>query len=307
MDILTLTVNPAIDKSVKVDGLIPEKKLRCIEPVYDAGGGGVNVARAIKKLGGDSLAVYLAGGPSGQMMEELLDHEGVTQKMMPIKGRTRENFIAYDIRTQQQYRFGMPGPAVQNNEWEQCLAYIKQLEQAPGYLVASGSLAPDIPADFYARLAKIAGDRNIKLVLDTSGDALKRTLEEGVYMFKPNLSELMSLTGNDHINDQQIIKAGQELIDAGKCTLILVSLGARGALLITAGGHEHVTPPTVHPKSTVGAGDSMVAGMVYALSQQQEPVKALRYGVAAGTAATMNAGTALCNKEDVDWILELME
>ena len=300
MKIVTLTINPALDKSSSVAGIAPEKKLRCLSPIYEPGGGGINVSRAIRKLGGESIALFTAGGSAGEMLHQLLEAEGVRNQTISTQNWTRENFIVVDSLTNQQYRFGMPGAVLDEKEWKSCLETLETLAQNADYVVASGSLPEGVPTDFYARVAAIAKAQNARCVLDTSGEALLLAAGEGVFMLKPNLGELSALAGKASITALEQEHLAQALIEEGKAEVIVVSLGKQGAMLATKDQIEYVQAPTVHSQSTVGAGDSMVAGMVLALSQGKSYTEMVQYGVAAGTAATMNAGTQLCKKTDVE-------
>ena len=304
--IVTLTFSPCIDKTASVPELIPEKKLRCSSPILQPGGGGINVARAIKKLGGEATAVYPAGGYTGRYFNVLLEKENVLAMIIETKNETRENIIIVDESKNQQYRFGMPGTPLTEDEWQQCLSAIEKTD-AVRYVVASGSLPPGVPLDIYARLAVIARKKDAKLIVDTSGEALKYAADEGVYLLKPNLGELASLTGVKQIAQDEIVNLAKKLILKGSCEILVVSMGENGAMLITSNENYHVMPPHVQRRSTVGAGDSMVAGLVLALSKQQSLNEVLKYGVACGTAATMNPGTELCKKEDVEGLIESMK
>ncbi|EMR02256.1 1-phosphofructokinase family hexose kinase [Cesiribacter andamanensis] len=309
--IVTFTLNPALDKSSALERLMPEEKLRCDPPTWEPGGGGINVSRALKNLGGDSLCIYIGGGHTGQKMEELLRQEGIQQHRIEGKRPTRENFVVYEKSSGKQYRFGMPGEAVSQQELDACLEVIRQLPQEVKYLVASGSLPPGAPDDFYGQIAQMARERNIRCVIDTSGPALQKVTEVGGCLLKPNLSELSQLAGKDHINALEQEEIARELISQGKASMLAVSLGPRGAMLATKEHIEYVVPPTVKQNSTVGAGDSMVAGMVLALSLGKSQRDMIRWGVAAGTAATMTPGSELCRRQDVDdiynWIREKAE
>jgi 6-phosphofructokinase 2 len=303
--IVTLTLNPAIDKSTTVKAIAPDKKLRCSIPRFEPGGGGVNVSRAIKKLGGNSTAIYLAGGYSGNFYEDLLKQEGVQSCVIPIKGHTRENLIVVDESSNLQYRFGMPGPEVKEDEW---LSVIKIIEEAAGveYIVASGSLPDGVPVDFFARLAAAANNINAKLILDTSGEPLRNAVDDGVFMIKPNLGELSFLHGTEELHETDAIDAAKDIINKGGCQVMVISKGASGALLVTKNEVISSPSPTVKKRSTVGAGDSMVAGMVLALSYGWPWRDVLRYGIATGTATTINPGTELCKKEDVEKLYKLL-
>jgi 6-phosphofructokinase 2 len=297
--IITLTLNPAIDKSTSVKAIVPDRKLRCATPKFEPGGGGVNVSRALKRLGTTSSAMYLAGGYSGKFYEELLNKEGINSIVVPIEGNTRENMIVVDESANLQYRFGMPGPLIKETEWKQCLTTI---EQASGieYVVASGSLPEGIPNDFFCHLTGLAKKKNIRLVLDTSGEPLRQAVDDGVYMIKPNIGELSSLYGVEDLSDEDAVKAARDIISKGGCEVMVISMGASGALLVTNDEVVKSNAPTVKRKSTVGAGDSMVAGMLYAITQGYTWKQVLQYGIASGTATTMNPGTQLLKKEDVE-------
>ena len=300
--IVTLTVNPAIDKSTKFSGLVAEQKIRCEEPRFDAGGGGINVSKAIARLSGKSLAIFTAGGASGQMLEDLVQHEGIDYQVIKTKKWTRESFTAVDTLTNSQYRFGMPGAEINQEEADEILRKIEQLK--PEYLVASGSLPPKIGDDFYEKVANISQKIGSKLIIDTSGEPLKFAVNKGVYLLKPNVSELAKLVGSETLEMDEVDDAAREIISKGGCEIVVVSLGPQGAMLVTKDFCEHVSAPPVQKKSTVGAGDSMVGGMVWALSAGKTLQEMLRWGVACGSAATMNEGTQLFKKEDAQKLFE---
>jgi 6-phosphofructokinase 2 len=297
--VLTITLNPTIDKSTFVKSLIPDQKLRCGEAKFEPGGGGINVSRAIKRLGGDSEAWFLAGGHFGNFFIELIQKKDIKHQAFKIQNETRESLILFDESKQHQYLLDMSGPEVKEEEWQILLKAIEDLNSVE-YIVASGSLPPGIPVDFYGRIAKIAKNKGIKFVLDTSGEALKIALNEGVYLCKPNLRELGFLVGSEKMDIENAKIKAKEILDSQKSEVVIVSLGADGALVVTNDCTEHIRPPYAEKKSTVGAGDSMVAGMIFSLSKGKTLSEAFRYGIASGTAATMNAGTTLCKKEDAD-------
>ncbi len=296
--IVTLTVNPAIDKSTKFSGLVAEQKIRCEEPSLDAGGGGINVSKAISRLGGKSLAVFTAGGSSGKLLQDLLKKESIDYQAIVTKNSTRENFIAVDILTNSQYRFGMPGAEILPKEASEILKQIEQLK--PTYLVASGSLPTGLGDDFYEKVAAVSRKIGSRLIVDTSGEPLKMAIDEGVYLLKPNVGELAKLVGANTLEIDQVDEAAREIIAKGGCEIVVVSLGPQGAVLVTKDICEHIPAPSVQKKSTVGAGDSMVGGMVWALSTKKSMQEMLRWGVACGSAATMNEGTQLFKKEDAE-------
>ncbi len=303
--IVTITFSPCIDKSTTVPALIAEKKLQCTNPKLEPGGGGINVARAIKKLGGEAIAIYPAGGYSGNYFKALMQNENVQSVIIESANETRENIIVLEESTNQQYRFGMPGTTLLENEWQQCLTTVQEMKNVE-YIVASGSLPPGVPVDIFARIAAIAHKNNAKLIVDTSGEALKQAVNEGLYMIKPNLGELSSLLGKEELNIELVDDAARTIIAKGKCEVVVVSMGPAGAMLVTKELALQIMPPAVKRKSTVGAGDSMVAGMVLSLAENKSLTETVQYGVACGTAATMNPGTELCRKEDADYLYNII-
>lgn len=303
--IITLTINPSLDKSTHFTGLVAEQKMRCQTPHYDAGGGGINVSKAISKLGGSSLCVFTSGGSSGEMLEELIQKSGIESQVLKTKNWTRENFIAVDDATKSQYRFGFPGNELSETEIETLFATIKDFQT--DYLVISGSLNEGLPTNFYSKIAQIAKASGVKVIADTSGEALQKVLETGVYLVKPNIGELAKLIGVERLELSDVEKAAKKLIEKGSAEIIVVSLGAEGAILVTKDTTEFVAAPKAEKKSTVGAGDSMVGGMVWALSQNKTLKEVIQIGVCCGTAATMNEGTQLFKVEDVERFFEGMK
>jgi 6-phosphofructokinase 2 len=297
--IVTITFNPCIDKNISVNKLIPVKKIRSDSPDMEPGGGGINVARGIHRLGGNTTAIYLAGGYHGQLLTELLKKEELDILPVKIDDNTRESWMILENSSNKQYRFVMPGPAIKQSEW---LSLLSKLESVSGvkYIVISGSIPDSIPKNFIESIGTIAIQKNAKLIIDISGDALQRALTYGVYMIKPNLNELASVIIAFGLTEKSITAAAQEIVARGYCEVVVVSMGGAGALLVSKDIVSEIQPPPVNIKSTVGAGDSMVAGIVQSLVDKKNLEDALRYGVACGTAATMNQGTALFHVKDVE-------
>ena len=304
--IVTVTLNPAIDKSTGTDKIQPEKKVRCTELLVEAGGGGINVSKAIRKLGGESLALFTSGGRNGALLKDLLDQLSIPSFAIPVHGETRENFSVAESSTNAQYRFVMPGPSMNTEQIDQCLQALEQLPASVNLLVVSGSMPSGVPDTFLGNVATIARKKQLKLLIDSSGAALSKALEVGVYMVKPNLSELSQWVGREELQLHEVEEAAMQLVKSRKASVVVVSLGPAGALLVSEGLVKRIQAPTVKKKSTIGAGDSMVAGMAWMLSQQKSLQEVAMFGVACGTAATMNAGTALFETKDVyrlyDWI-----
>ena len=277
-EIVTLTMNPAIDFFAEVDRVVPDEKLRCGSARRDPGGGGLNVARAIRQLGGDAKPIFPAGGSTGELLESLLAEESLESRSVPVKELTRENFTAYEQGSDRQFRFILPGPRLAEDEREELLEAC--FDGEPDYLVASGSLPPGAPSDFYGAIAERAGEAGVRCILDTSGDALRDGVGAGVYLLKPNLRELAQIAGRDVSEDPDQEKAARALVDDGDAEVVVVSLGAAGVLLVTGAGSERIPAPTVQIRSKVGAGDSTVAGIVLALSRGEDVPTAVRFGVA---------------------------
>ena len=305
--ICTLTLNPALDIATMTDRVRATHKLRCATARYDPGGGGVNVARVICTLGGNATAVYTAGGPIGQSLQKLLDAASIPQLVVPIKGDTRVSFTVDERASNDQYRFIFPGPQLSLEEQERCLEAIASLDPPPRFLIASGSLPPGVSAGFYARVANLAKDLGAKFFLDTSGDALRETGREGVFLVKPNLRELSEFVGRELKTRQDQIAAGREMINDQRAQVVVLSLGADGALLVTAEASEHFPALDVPIRSAVGAGDSMLGGIVYSLSGGNLIRDAVRYGMAAGAAALMTQGTELNRREDTERLYRSMQ
>lgn len=303
--IVTVTLNPAVDKSCSVEQVVPERKLYCDEPIFHPGGGGINVARAVHVLGGDVLALWTCGGAVGQLLQSALDEDGVPHQPLVIEDMTRENLVVYEESSGQQFRFGMPGARMTPSEIEECVQRVRNLDPTPQYLVLSGSLPPHSDDALYARIGQ-ALPASCRIVVDARGKSLEAALESGVYMIKPNLRELALIAGREITKDAHITEICQRLIGEGKVEVIVVSLGSGGVQLFTKDTHQQIHAPTVKIRSKVGAGDSMVAGIVVTLCRGKPISDAVRYGVAAGSAAVMTKGTELCRKTDVERLYKEM-
>lgn len=303
--IVTLTLNPAIDKSSNVDLVEPEHKLRCDRPIYEPGGGGLNIARAVRNLKGRAHAVWTCGGFSGERLNNLLDgEENFSHQPVHIRAETRENLIVFETHSQRQYRFGMPGAEIQPDELDRVIEAIDRVPDMT-FLVASGSLPPGVPENFLIRLGEFAKMRGVRYVVDTSGSALRHVLDEAsLFLIKPNLRELCAIARCEVESDQGIRDAAESLIDDGRVEAVLVSLGAGGARLVHRKGTLHIPAPVVPIRSKVGAGDSTVAGVLLGLQRGLSLSDAARYGVAAGAAAVMTEGTGLCRADDTERLFE---
>ncbi len=301
-DILTVTLNPALDVLTTIDRVSDTHKMRCGPTLKHPGGGGVNVARVLHRLGAKCQAVYLAGDVTGERHRQLMREEGVPCHIVPIAEETRESFTAHETSTGNDFRFVLPGPNVSAAEYEACFDYVAQ-HLPKQFLVISGGLAPGVPKDFYARLTALAMQHGVRVVLDANGPALAEALKVGVYLFKPSLRELRDLMGHDLPDQDSQVAAAQQLIQSGQAEVVAISLGSDGAMVVSADQVWRARALQVNVQTTVGAGDSFVGGMVWALSRKDSLLKAFQFGMAAGAAALLAPGTSLCQASDVHQLL----
>lgn len=299
-DIVTLTVNPAIDIATSVECMTDTHKMRCAAVRSDPGGGGINVARVVHRLGGDCLAVYLAGGPMAERLAWLLTAEGLPFEQLRIGGETRENFSVTETSTHREFRFVMPGPVVSEAEWQHCLDRLDALHPAPLYLVLSGSLPLGVPEDFYARVIRMAKAHGSRVVLDTSGPTLRLALPSAPYLIKPSLNELRQLTGLTLETEADCLRAAREIVQARHADVVALTLGAGGAMLVTQDDVAYASSVATSVHSTIGAGDSFVGAMVWALNWGADVRQAFRYGMAAAGAALGHAGTELGSAAEIE-------
>jgi 6-phosphofructokinase 2 len=235
--IVTLTMNPALDVSTSVPGVLPDQKLRCEAPRYEPGGGGINVARAVRRLVGDALACFPIAGPPGELLRDLLQGEGVRQNIVAVRGWTRENLNVLEHVSGRQFRFCMPRPVLGEDEWPRFLEWVERLDPVPDFVVASGSLPPGVPADFYARLARLVRRIGSRLVLDTSGAPLLAAVSEGVYLLKPSLREFRTLSDTQGSDESGLAALATAAVREQRwCEVLVLSLGAGGALWADATG-----------------------------------------------------------------------
>ena len=300
--IITVTLNPAIDKSTVATKLKPESKLRCAEVLNEPGGGGINVSKALKKLGLASVALFPSGGYNGEMLKGLLAAEEIQFRSVNSSVETRENWVVLESETNHQFRFTFPGRAFEEQVVKDLIENIRSF--SPEYVVASGSLPPGLPDYFYGLIVKTAASVGAKCIVDTSGPALQALKGKNVFLIKPNISELCKMLNIPDLAINEVPDAAQQAVRDGFAEIIVVSMGGDGAWMVTHEKKYFALAPAVEKKSTVGAGDSMVAGITYMLQQKQPLKQALNFGVACGSAATMNDGTQLFRLEDAKRLYE---
>lgn len=296
--IMTLTMNPSVDVAWEVDEMVPIRKMRASPGRADPGGGGINAARVISTLGGEAMAVYLAGGRTGDFLDDLLEARALKRTWVRIGGLTRMVAMAFERETSQEYRIVPPGPELAEAEWRSVLDLADTVDC--DYFIATGSLPPGAPSDFYAQLATRLKARGIKVIVDTSGRALFEALKAGVHLVKPNQRELELLTGRKATSAAMQAELCQELVTKGWAEIVALTLGEDGAVLAHKGGIVRLPSPKVEVKSAVGAGDSFVGGMTLGLAQGRSIEDAFALGVATGAATVLTAGTELCRRDDVE-------
>lgn len=297
-EVVTLTINPALDVSTSVGKMVPFSKMRCAPAQRDPGGGGINVARVLKRLGIDAVAIYPAGGATGQLLVTLVEREGVPGLVIPVSNDTREDLTIFDETSREQFRLVFPGASLGESEWQACLAALARVDPAPTYVIASGSLPAGVPRDFYGKVV-LASKARSRVIVDTAGPFLMPALEAGVYLIKPNLREFQELAGISSADEAALVQAGRRLLDLYPIEVIALSMGSEGAILITRDRVLRANGLPIDPISVSGAGDSFLGAMIWSLVNGNSLDDALRYGVAGGSAALLNPGTELCRPEDI--------
>lgn len=303
--IVTLTMNPALDITTTAQRVGPTDKVRCHGARHDPGGGGINVARIAGMLGAPVFAVFPAGGPTGDVLSDLLADSGVPFRRVKIGGRTRESFTVNEQSTGQQYRFVLPGPRLTSAEQAQCLDELRVAARSAEFVVASGSLPPGVPVDYYQRVSDVCRSVDALFVLDTSGGGLQH-IRSGVFLLKPSLRELREYAGCELATESEQVAAAQQLIQNGMAQAVVVSLGARGALLVTPSASQRFPAIRMRAGSGVGAGDAMVAAITVGLTRGWPLIKSVRFGIAAGAAMLLTPGTAACSRDDVERLFPLV-
>ncbi len=296
--IVTWTLNPTVDFVSTAPALEATHKIRTQDEHVDPGGGGVNVARVVQALGGEALAVFAAGGVTGHFLGELLAESGVPHHCVPIAGRTRVCFTVREAKSGLEYRFVPEGPELAEAEWRSALAALPAAPET--YVVASGSLPRGVPTRVYADAARMAAARGQRFVLDTSGPALRAALGHGITLMKPSLRELESLVGHRLADPSAQELEALRLVRAGAAQMVVVTLGAEGAILATEAGVRRRPAPAAALHSAVGAGDAFLGAMVLALARGAAPEDALDWGLAAGAVAITGIGTARITRDAVE-------
>jgi 6-phosphofructokinase 2 len=295
--VVTLTLNPAIDISSEADKVLPTQKTRTYDEAIEPGGGGINVARVLHRLGVDVCALFLGGGATGRVLDELLDRAGVDRRMIAIAEDTRISLTVVERSSGHEFRFVPQGPGVTAEEAESVM------EAAAGmrcdYFVASGSLPRGVPADFYARLCKSVSGGGGRFVLDTSGDPLRAALDAGgLFLVKPDRGEFEGFVGRALATDDLVTEADR-LVRNGKAENVAITLGQDGAVFADRKAARVSPAIPVEACSAVGAGDSFLAGMVYGFAAGRSGEDSFKLGLGAGAAAVLSCGSELGKPADL--------
>lgn len=311
-------MNPSIDLFGVTERLIEDAKSRCRDPRREPGGGGINVARTLHRLGAEVFAIFPGGGFNGDLLEQLLVRDRLPCQRIPIARESRQSLAITEETRSRLFHFVFPGAALDKTEWQACYEAVSRHEPAPDYLILSGSLPEGVPADFYGRLAQAAQRQGTKVVLDTSGPALHHLAGTGTYLIKLNRTEFAQLGSQGSVDEpspaqgqtesqveKQLEAMQRMLLEDDLCEILIVTLGANGALLASRDGAKlHFAPPPTSIVSHVGAGDAFVAVLVYQLQQGNSVTEAFRYGVAAAAAKVQSPGNQIADLDRVAQIYQ---
>jgi 1-phosphofructokinase len=295
--IYTITFNPAIDYIIQVNDFKPGI-INKVESDYKyPGGKGINVSRVLNNLNVKSIALGFLGGFTGAFIKECLKSEGVATDFIDVKGDTRINI---KLKSQEETEINGAGPSIGEKDLEKLFGKIESLN-FEDFLVLSGNVQKSLPRDIYAQIQRKCSVNNVKVVVDTTGEALLCTLKHSPFLIKPNNHELAELFNVEVDTKEKIIHYAKELLKMGAQNVI-VSMAAEGALLISREGVFHASAPKGTVQNSVGAGDSLIGGFLASYSQKSNLVEAFRWGAAAGSATAFSLD--LCKKEDVEGLLE---
>jgi len=301
--IYTLTLNPALDRTLLVKKLIFEDSNRVQKELRYAGGKGIDVSRVINELGGRTIALGFVGGYDGMELEGRLINEGINCDFVTIADETRINIFVENITGGNRTSLHAKGPEVSPSELAMLYNKVKNLPLSTSWFVMSGSLPLGLSDNIYSQFTHLLRDKGVKVFLDSDGEALKKGIKALPFAIKPNLFEIERLAGKKFRNKKEIIIFGKELVSTG-IKFVLISMAEKGMLLITNDTVLEAIPPKVEVKSTIGAGDASVAGFIFANEKGMSIPDCLKMAVACGTATALTPGTALCQREDVNKIIK---
>jgi 1-phosphofructokinase family hexose kinase len=295
-NIFTVTLNPAVDRELTVPEIKYDTVLRASDWRVDFGGKGFNVSRMLKSLGANSVAMGFAGGKSGEILQEGLESLEIGTDFVWVAGETRTNVSIVSEADHHYIKANEPGPTITPTDQQALLDKVTAVCKHGDWWVLAGSLPPGVPPTYYQRLISIINQSGARVVLDTSGEPLSHGCHAGPFLIKPNDYELEKLTGMPTGDRNEILAAAKSLDSLGVSNS-LVSMGKHGALLITKEDSWMIKSPKIQERNPIGAGDSLVGGVVWGLAQNLPLVEAARWGVACGAAAASLSGTAVGSLE----------
>jgi len=296
--ILTVTLNPCIDKTIIIDEFKYGGLNRINSVRVDVGGKGINVSKVLKNFGADVFACGITAGETGKKVVEFLDSEGIPNLFVHTRGEVRTNYKIVDNKTKITTELNEPGFYVQQDVVDACITNIEKMLPSTETMVLSGSIPVGVSKDIYKRLINIAKEYPVKVILDADGEMLRCGVEAVPYAIKPNLFEFEQLVGRKLDSHEKIISAAKHYINMG-IQQVIISMGAKGAIFVTGQLAYLATPFEIECKSTVAAGDSMVAALAYGLVQGYDLKTIARLAVSAGTITTTKEGSDVCSLEEV--------
>jgi 6-phosphofructokinase 2 len=296
--IYTITLNPALDRTMEVDGLVVDDANRILQEERYAGGKGIDSSRVIEELGGESTALGFIGGYDGLELEGRLINEGVLCDFTRIGGETRTNIVLTNRRDKTQILLNAAGPRITPAEIGLFFQRIRSLGHDAEFVIVSGSVPPGVNRNIYAQMITTLKGKGIRVALDADGELLRQGCGAKPFIIKPNIHEFQRLTGVTSTKVDDLVAKARQMVAEG-ITIVLISMGVKGLLGTTKDEAYWAIPPRVRVLSQVGAGDSALAGFIYALTKKKSFRESLILAAAAGTAAVMTPGTALCQRKDV--------
>ncbi|CUH79099.1 1-phosphofructokinase family hexose kinase [Tropicibacter naphthalenivorans] len=306
--ILTVTLNPALDLATSAARVVPGVKLRCAPETREPGGGGVNVARAITQLGGKATALVALGGPNGSVLEELLRARNLDVMRVEAPGETRHSFAVTDEQSGEQYRFVLSGPTWSAEQLDDMVDGMVRDVDEDAFVVMSGSMPPGADVDFLPRACAKLGARRI--VIDTSGIHLDHQAKGPAptpAVLRMDSHEAMTLSRQPLASRTDSVAFAEILRKRGAGEIVIIARGKDGSVMAGPSGHWHVNAANDGVVSAIGAGDSFVGGFTMSLAAGLSPQEALRRGAAAASAACVSEGTQLCLPEDFERLLPLTQ
>jgi len=300
--IYTVTLNPALDRTIWIDELQQEDVNRIHREENYAGGKGIDVSRMIQILGGDSIALGFLGGYTGLEIEGILLNEGIAHDFVRTSEETRTNIIIHETKNGKELKFSASGPEIQPAELGLLIQKIDSLKPSPSFVVISGSIPVGLNAGIYTQLTLAFEKLGARVVLDADGDALRKGIKATPYIIKPNVKELSRIIGSEPKSKDEFVGASRKLL-SGELEIVVLSAGSSGLYVVQKDSAFRTIPPEVEAVNTVGAGDAVVAGLVWGLETGVSLKDSAILGTACGTATVLSEGTAMGSRETIEKLL----